>query len=861
MPQIDTPGLQLRIYCICGQKMRVSSTMFGRPGKCIACRQKIRVPRLDEIPPDVTEIYLKDHPEFLRKVNPLPRFSEVDRSPRAETPNEVPSDDFDEPNLGDGDEPATVQPLDPLEPLRLLCSLEEKVERLIEKTRREPQAAGTDRATLIRYRALVRNARSAFDDQLRDQLIDAADQLANTRDAIARAIMSLRVGELAHDQYLERIRPLRAQRDNLERRAHNLRGWLATGDSALAGGYVDARLEEVPVEPSPIPPMLEARNTGSLLQQHVESLRAAMRERASAERKLAEWQRIERERALPATEVEAGRRESEAIRLRAAASVAFCRACIEQAVQDAEQDNKAIRAFLDAQRGRLQTGDIDANTYRSLESKLVHVQNDNGHARDFARRALAANSAADLPRASSTLLERLAAGGDAPRALGWDTWIAWGASVLMVVNIAVPITRQQTTSNLVAAPSLSIALFAVAGAVALMGAITNRALRASLLNITWVAISVLGAGYLHETWHGDSPLGLAMRSDPSWFTNPGMIMLALCAMLTGLAAATSVLPVRDLRRAPAMAGAVILILLSIMLTDLFGQLTARPRLGEPNLTVSGQSPGEYEVRVILANEGWRSLQFGAPPQLAVQPAVFLMERQLGPDSWSDVTLQQLYRDRLASQLGGRANAFPMLNLAGGEAIELAYHLPPGNYRVQVQVLKNPELSHVRNFTLTDSDELRSTMVEEVIDPSGASTPPTSPTALVPEAAASTVPVAAPLTEEPQAPAATPEVAAAPEALVQLQGVINAAGRDPRFIVILTLPGEEPVRKYVALGEVVAGPWKAAEFNPEAQTLTLSNDQRLLVLDRGVEVSLGIWSDTVPPEPTATQSETSEETSL
>lgn len=80
MPQIDTPGLQLRIFCICGQKMRVSSTMFGRPGKCIACRQKIRIPRLDEIPPDASEIFLKDHPEFLRKPNPSPRFSEVDRS-------------------------------------------------------------------------------------------------------------------------------------------------------------------------------------------------------------------------------------------------------------------------------------------------------------------------------------------------------------------------------------------------------------------------------------------------------------------------------------------------------------------------------------------------------------------------------------------------------------------------------------------------------------------------------------------------------------------------------------------------------------------------------------------------------------
>jgi len=72
----------LRIYCICGQKMKVSETMLGLPGKCVACRQKIRIPRADELPLEtdangqraVGVIYLKDHPEFLRKVK---RRSEI----------------------------------------------------------------------------------------------------------------------------------------------------------------------------------------------------------------------------------------------------------------------------------------------------------------------------------------------------------------------------------------------------------------------------------------------------------------------------------------------------------------------------------------------------------------------------------------------------------------------------------------------------------------------------------------------------------------------------------------------------------------------------------------------------------------
>jgi len=849
MPQIDTPGMQLRIYCICGQKMRVSATMFGRPGKCIACRQKIRVPRLDEIPHDATDVYLKDHPEFLRKPNPVPLFSEVDRNLLAPTPVE----EVDEPNLGD-DEDSPAVALEAQPTLQLLCSLDEKVERQIEKTKRDAHAGGNDRATLIRYRALVRTARSAFDDQLRDRLVETAEQLGNTREAIARASMSLRVGELAHDAYLEKVRPLRSHRDLLERRLQNLRGWLATGDSALAGGYMDVRLEDVPVEAPPLVFAPEAKPTAALLEQHIESLRASMRERAGAERKLAEWQRIERERALPQGEVETGRRESEAIRKRAVASVAFWRARLEQAVQDGEQDNKAIRSFLDAMRGRLQAGEIDANTYKGTEQRLMLAQNDNVHARDLARRALAANSAADLPRPTSTLLQRLAATGNVPNALGWDTWIAWSAAVLMVFNIAVPIARQQVGSNLSAAPVLSFTLFVFAAVIALIGVIPQRALRAWLLNVVWVAVAVGGGGYLHETWLGESGLGLAMRNDPAWFTSPGLIMLLLCTMLTGLAAATSVLAVRELRRAPALAASVILVLLSVILTDVFGQLTARPTLSEPSFTAASLHPGEYEVKINMGNAGWRSLNLGGVQNRAVSPAIFRLERRIGPDSWNDVTLQQLYRDRLGPQLAGRANAFPSVNLGGGENIELVYHLPPGNYRMQVQMLREAALSRVRTLTLAETDEIRAAAEADAMEELAA---PAPREVRVPEPTESPRPLEnAEMTREASADggdiasAATPEPAvAALDTMIELQGVINAAGRDPRFIVILTSPGGEPSRTYAALGENLIGPWKAAEFNPNSQTLTVSNGERLLVIERGTPVSLGTW-DAVPAEGTA-----------
>lgn len=76
----------LRIYCICGQKMKVSEDMFGLPAKCIACRQKIRVPRPEDLPPNTAEIHLKDYPQYLRKMRPVLRPSEEEL--KLETPPE-----------------------------------------------------------------------------------------------------------------------------------------------------------------------------------------------------------------------------------------------------------------------------------------------------------------------------------------------------------------------------------------------------------------------------------------------------------------------------------------------------------------------------------------------------------------------------------------------------------------------------------------------------------------------------------------------------------------------------------------------------------------------------------------------------
>ena len=68
MPTRQSPAV--RIFCLCGQKMRLTETMYGRRARCIACHLKIRLPRFEEIPRGATDIFLRDHPEFIREQPP-----------------------------------------------------------------------------------------------------------------------------------------------------------------------------------------------------------------------------------------------------------------------------------------------------------------------------------------------------------------------------------------------------------------------------------------------------------------------------------------------------------------------------------------------------------------------------------------------------------------------------------------------------------------------------------------------------------------------------------------------------------------------------------------------------------------------
>ena len=148
------PDEMLRIYCLCGQRMRVSEATYGKPGKCVACRLKIRIPTEKEIPADTKVIHLKDHPEFLRS---KPKQDELE--PAIET---SPPADFD------FEVPSTIA-LDILEPVQTLTSLALKFNRRLNALE-DSQKTEAQRAALVAAQKRVQVARSLLNVRLEERL-------------------------------------------------------------------------------------------------------------------------------------------------------------------------------------------------------------------------------------------------------------------------------------------------------------------------------------------------------------------------------------------------------------------------------------------------------------------------------------------------------------------------------------------------------------------------------------------------------------------------------------------------------------------------------------------------------------------
>ncbi|HPO16106.1 MAG TPA: hypothetical protein PLI09_21905 [Candidatus Hydrogenedentes bacterium] len=819
-------AVKVRIYCLCGQKMKVSESMFGRPGKCVACRQKIRIPQRDEIPATaggVYDIFLKDHPEFLRKPSLVQESDEAAEGQESPVIEEAVLETEDVP-LGEGPDQTPSIPLDVLEPLRVLCSFEQKVERHLQSVRKKRMAIveGLDKATLMSYRAMVRNARSTLDEQLRQRLYEVSEQLSGVVEQTARATLAVRTGEMDYDTFIKSVTPLRHRRERLELRRQNLRGWLATTDPAMAGGYIDVKLEDVPVDGIEVTFPLDEKTSVPLVDQYIDRLRDALHNREFAERKIAERKRMEQDGTLSGVSLGECWEDAEAERERARTAVAFYRARLEQIAQDSENDIRSAKACLELARSRLDAGEVDPSSFQSQEMALLRSQSDNAQARDLARRALTANTGSDVPRAEGTFLRRIAQA-NVPSGIGLDSWIAWLSMSLMILNIAVPISNAQENGNMVVAKEMAIGLFVTAALLAMFAVIPHREYRGLCITGLWFTACSLGAFYLQTIWHSLGPVGNAMRMDPDWYLRPGMMLFIVAMLVMGVSAGVGLFPFKRLRFVPVAAGAACFCAVVSILTDGGGIFAPKPYLAEPEISTALESPASYDVTIPIRNQGWagRSFWLGSEPRNVPNMTAFLLERRIGSDSWKDMGVPVRFkRNNMPWSSVGHQQDFQLIQVKAGQQVLLAYRLEPATYRVLV-FPSGGSAPLVKIFTLAPI---------EPVEPESTALPGESTPDLISDE---------PENEEGDS-IETPTPAERMEhVILELRGVINAEDRVPVFSIILRLPDGQETSRRLTLSEQIYGPWKAVEFSPRHKTLTVSDGTQMLMIKSGERLELRI----------------------
>lgn len=781
----------LRIYCLCGQKMRISRAMYGKPGKCVACRQKIRIPAQDELPEGDQVLYLKDHPEFLRKPGQAAR---VEAKEQADFPGDLDSDDV----LleGESTDVASV-PFVLFEPITRLCNYEYKVNSQLQALR-DNKPAAYDKATLMSYRGMVRKTRQQLEKRIREELIAIGSELQRIQEEITGDTLALRTGELTYIAFSKKILPQRKRRELLAYRQHNMRGWLATEDPHRAGGLEDADLTDVPVDSADVPFPLEKDIDALPIENSVLKLEEALRLREKSDKRLNELHRLNLEGGLTAEELDRLRADTEAERERARTAVAFYRARLQQVIQDCEDDSKALKAHQSLRKEQVASAEFAKDAFEALEEAVFRAQVDIKRARNMATRALNANAVSDVPNPRGTFLERLARPGGG-RGLGVDSWLAWVGSALLLAVIFVPIADNVPGGNAAVFQTFTLALFAGAAIFGLAGTIMRRTPRACAMSTIWLLSTVFGAAYFQFESTNVGLAGATLRSGDPWWTSLGGLMLISGWAVAGIAVVVSsfVQPgLRWLGPVCVLGGAA---LAGVVLTDYAGFVQPEPGLAsvlpEPHVET-----GNYEVQIELRNSGNRAFWLGGDTVRVPAASEYRLEQKLDGDAWGTVAGGAL------AVVDGAPAAFDLkggLRVPGGSVVALSYALAPGTYRVQVipQWKAGGAVQHtfqlepfavdMESFFNRPDDSLQN----------GGTASGTSGTAT--------------------------------GATVELQGVINnSSNSDPIFSIIVTQPDGTVQREQYKLGDTLYGEWKISEFSPAHNSVTLTDGERLLVVDRG-----------------------------
>lgn len=810
MPSSDVAPL--RIYCVCGQKMKVSEDMYGRPGKCVACRLKIRIPTPDEIPPNTDVIHLKDHPELLRKVK---KGGAAEGKPREKEEVEVaPLPDIDP----KGKVRKALGPLDVLEPLRIVHSLAAKLEKqlagaqavketksLDEAARKDPQVA-----EWLGVRARIRAAEQDLEEELRQRLMETAIELAATQEKLAELNLAVRVGELPYADYRSQVDRLRRRRDNHERRQSNLRGWLTVDDVHRAGGMADVSFDQIPKGAIRITFANELDDNVTLLDGHIEGLRQSLSARAHAERKLTEAKKIKSASGNGVSAVELVA-DAKAQHERAQAQVQYARERLEQLADDYSNDVQAIDAQLDHARGRLQVGQLKREEFAQTEEHLLRAKTDLTKARALVVRALNANNADEVPRARGTFVARLAHGKPGLRA-PVDAWVAWAGAGLVLVSLFLPIGDGKTALQLARLDSASGAtghwfvLFPIF--VAVLSVLTAFVPGLSARGLGYCAVWLLGCllttAFIHESGYSDSPASEALRIGGPVLLRPGTIVYGLGLLAMAVAGALTLMVTRDGRIILPLTAVATIAGVGAVITDLGGIRTPKPELRIDVRALTDTAQPVHEATIIVSNAGGREMLLASNSTVANAYAL-TVEKRIGKNSGIDVSAPVSVRVG-AVQVPPGSFPVPRLPVRPGESAVLTYQLPVGDYRATLKSAKG-SVEQDRSFTL---------------EPLAVSPPDGVPN----EASAAQTP------ETQQRPAPSSLLMEALSAEATLRGVLTSGDRPARFSIAVTLPDGATSERAYTIGDEVFTNWVVSEFNPSEQTVTLTKGNRIVILRRG-----------------------------
>lgn len=858
---------ELRIYCICGQKMRVSEAMFGLPGKCVACRQKIRVPRADELPQGASEIYLKDHPEFLRKGK--------HRSPAPEATAEAEEAETEDITLDRADnEAVSIAILDVLEPLRVLCSLQHKIERQINALETGAQGArdAVDADALNAYLDRVRRARAEMDEQLRQRLMETAIDLSSTQEKIVQIGLSARIGEVSFADFRDTIDRLRRRRERLERLQQNLRGWLTVSDPHSAGGYTNVSFDSIPSGGLPIILAPEDEDPRSLVDQHVGGLREAFVRRERANLRLRETERLSNEGNMSLTVLADCQADCESEQRRADAEVSFRRKRLEALSQDAAMDIQSIQACLEQARATFREGKLDKPLFQVVERDLQRTQRDCAQVHDLVSRALLAGSARDLPEVKGTFLRRLARPvAPQPQSVEVEKWIAWGSALAMGLSVFLPVVGD--LSPLAAFHSLgfggdtahwTMVLPVVAGVLIMVASLLpSRSARGLALAGLFVVLATVGMWLVHEAGYGSSAIAARFRQGGYWLFRPGLALMTLASLGTLVAAAVALQPVKKLRAAVVVAFVIGTAIGIAFVTDFGGAMKPYPMVNVTDSRVSTAAGDEYDTTVSISNTGRRTLVLTTTDNTAVSAFRYGLERQTEGGTWAEVeAAPRVVASGAGSDGTLYGKAIRSLRVAPGETTVFRYMLAPGSYRVYLSSVRNATEAIVTPFelaggtqpiavTLPEPPPQRQEPAQEPLaaasPANNSATPPDQTTAAPPTPIAdpsTSAPVDSPEDPVPPEPAddetskdanVTTGVPVGVEA--ELRGVITGGNRQPRFLIAVSLPDGTEKSFDLELGDALYDPWMVSEFNPLRQTVTLAAGNRILILRRGERISL------------------------